>query len=42
MAEVLVSTAVNDAGQRVRLHLADQGRRALTVVLSHRAVPGYR
>ncbi|MFI6693504.1 hypothetical protein ACIBLA_17415 [Streptomyces sp. NPDC050433] len=36
-AALLVSTAVDDGGRRVSLHLANQGRRALIVVLSHRA-----
>ncbi|MET9556538.1 hypothetical protein [Streptomyces sp. NPDC006645] len=37
IAELLVSTAVHDGGRRVSLHLADQDRQALIVVLSHRA-----
>ncbi|MFF2940343.1 hypothetical protein ACFVSQ_10930 [Streptomyces niveus] len=37
MAELLVTTAVYDGGQRVSLYLADQDRQALIVVLSHRA-----
>ncbi|MFE4608435.1 hypothetical protein ACFRK5_08745 [Streptomyces niveus] len=37
VAELLVSRAVNDGGRRVSLHLADQDRQALIVVLSHRA-----
>ncbi|WP_405499376.1 hypothetical protein OG211_33530 [Streptomyces niveus] len=36
IAELLVSTAVNDGGRRVSLHLADQDRQALIMVLSHR------
>ncbi|MFE3591354.1 hypothetical protein ACFXOY_28040 [Streptomyces niveus] len=37
VAELLVATAVNDGGRRVSLHLADQDRQALIVVLSHQA-----
>ncbi|MGW6604059.1 hypothetical protein [Streptomyces sp. NPDC055036] len=32
---ILVNTAVGDGGKRVSLHLADQNRQALMVVLSH-------
>ncbi|MEV6425691.1 hypothetical protein [Streptomyces sp. NPDC051662] len=34
---LLVNTAVGDGGKRVSLHLADQNRQALMVVLSHQS-----
>ncbi|MFD4795962.1 hypothetical protein [Streptomyces anulatus] len=36
LTELLVQTAVADGGRRVSVHLADQNRQALIVVLSHR------
>ncbi len=36
LTELLVRTAVADGGRRVSVHLADQGRQALSVALSHR------
>lgn len=35
VTELLVKTAAGDGGRRVSLHLADQDRQALVVVLSH-------
>lgn len=35
VTELLVKTAVEDGGRRVSLHLADQDRQALVVVVSH-------
>ncbi|MFJ8848448.1 hypothetical protein ACIRFF_36810 [Streptomyces cyaneofuscatus] len=40
LTELLVRTAVADGGRRVSLHLADQGRQALIVVLSHQPAHG--
>lgn len=37
VTKLLVGQAVDDGGRRVSLHLADQDRQALIVVLSHRA-----
>nr|WP_239111038.1 hypothetical protein [Streptomyces microflavus] len=38
MTELLVRTAVADGGRKVSVHLADQGRQALIVALSHQPV----
>lgn len=38
LTELLVRTAVADGGRRVSVHLADQGRQALIVALSHKPV----
>lgn len=38
LTELLVRTAVADGGRKVSVHLADQGRQALIVALSHRPV----
>jgi hypothetical protein len=35
VTELLVGTAVDDGGRRVSVHLADQDRQVLVVVLSH-------
>ncbi|MFB7432192.1 hypothetical protein ACFCZ5_12705 [Streptomyces microflavus] len=38
LTELLVRTALADGGRKVSVHLADQGRQALIVALSHQPV----